>query len=245
MKKRIDFIVIGAQKAGTTALYHYLTKHPQIAMASQKELHYFCQNDGSVGSQTYDKYHEYFAMDNLKVEGEITPDYLGHIFCPKRIYEYNPDIKLILILRNPIDRAYSQWNMNKNEFNEKRSFANAVLLDAIKSFKSKISINIMTTFFRKGLYGLLLENYFRFFRKEQLLIIKYEDYISQQEEQLKLIFDFLGVDSNAYSYEFKEVFKSTYEKKMSYFLRVILRILYHGDISKVERMTAWDCSDWK
>lgn len=243
-KSRIDFIVIGTQKAGTTALYHYLTKHPQIAMSSKKELHYFCQDDGSVGAHTYEKYHEYFVMDNNKTEGEITPDYIGHIHCPKRIYEYNPNIKLILILRNPIDRAYSHWNMARNFFKEKHSFAFCVLLDAIKSLKSKLNTNITTTYFRKGLYSFQINNYYRYFKKEQLLILKYEDYTSDQEEQLKIIFEFLGIDSKSYKFEFQEVFRIDYKSNMHLFLRRILKFLYSREIDKIEQITSWKCNEW-
>ena len=101
--KKIDFIIIGTQKGGTSALDHYLRQHPEIGMGKKKEIHFF--DDEKIFSKTdinYNKYHDYFDFSiEKKVYGEATPIYIYWDQSCKRIWKYNKDIKLIAILRNP------------------------------------------------------------------------------------------------------------------------------------------------
>jgi hypothetical protein len=96
---RVNFVVAGAQKSGTTSLYHYLSQHPDIQMSKIKETHFFDDDDFFKSKPiNYSAYHQYFLpAQNKKLLGEATPIYMYWTECAKRMYEYNPDLKIILI----------------------------------------------------------------------------------------------------------------------------------------------------
>ncbi len=122
LKDRIDFLVAGNQKCGTNALHDLLTQHPALRMSADKEMHFF---DGPSFEETEECYGDYHrrgwgidehGMDDRLLYGESTPNYVVAKpsgvprFLP-RIFTYNPNIKLIVLFRDPVSRAYSQWNM--------------------------------------------------------------------------------------------------------------------------------------
>ncbi len=125
---KVGFLICGTQKGGTTALDAYLREHPEVCMANAKEVHFF--NDGprfSGGDPDYSPYHAYFSPEPAhKVIGEATPIYMYWETAPRRIWEYNPNMKLIVLLRNPIARAFSHWNMETRRSSETLSFIDAI-----------------------------------------------------------------------------------------------------------------------
>src|SRR5262245_47614243 len=108
--ERLDFIVPGVQKSGTTALHYFLNKHPQIALPDRQEMHFF--DDEQIFSQQvdYELLHRHFRLiGGSTLAGEVTPSYLYWKPAMDRIWKYNPQIKLIILLRNPVDRAFAHW----------------------------------------------------------------------------------------------------------------------------------------
>ena len=132
-RKLPDFIIIGAQKSGTTSLYDFLIKHPAIAPAAKKELHYF-----SVQYARGELWYRSNFPTNLSrsafykkttqrlLSGEASPLYLFYPMVPDRMKEILPDVKLIVILRNPVDRAYSHYHHSLRKNMEPMSFERAV-----------------------------------------------------------------------------------------------------------------------
>lgn len=115
---RPRFLIIGAQKAGTTALYEYLCMHPAIAGPSIKEVDYFnCEARYRKGTQFY---HQHFPSGGASNAGrctfDATPGYLACPQAPERIYRYDPSMRLIAVLRDPVERAYSAWQMYRSRF---------------------------------------------------------------------------------------------------------------------------------
>ena len=115
---KVNFVIAGAQKAGTSALYSYLQEHPQIQMEDQKEVHffdnekYFAQSQPSDYTVYHSAYRQAKKTDNQpQLYGDATPVYLYWSQAMHRIHAYNPEMKVIVLLRNPIERAYSHWNM--------------------------------------------------------------------------------------------------------------------------------------
>ena len=127
-KPYVDFIVAGAQKGGTTALDFYLRQHPNICMATGKEVHFFDTEKFFQGHKVdYDEYHSRFEPNASHVlVGEATPIYMYWHYAPRRIWEYNSKMKLIILLRNPIERAYSHWNMERSRNWEHLPFWDAI-----------------------------------------------------------------------------------------------------------------------
>jgi hypothetical protein len=134
-----DFIIIGAQRCGTTSLYNYLTQHPLILSALRKEVHYF-DNNFHKGVSWYQAffplislrngYAKILSIDNSHLTGEATPYYLFHPLTPKRIAGLLPQVKLIVILRNPVDRAYSHFLHATRMGFETLSFKEAIAREA-------------------------------------------------------------------------------------------------------------------
>src|ERR1043166_4837867 len=135
--ERIDFIVPGAQKAGTTALHYFLKGHPQIVLPDRQEMHFFDDEESfSKSPIDYDLLHRHFPsrVRSTSIVGEVTPSYLYWKPAMERIHAYHPRIKLAILLRNPIDRAFAHWNMQRFKGREPLD-----LLDALKDEPRRIS----------------------------------------------------------------------------------------------------------
>jgi hypothetical protein len=187
---KVDFIGIGAEKSGTSRIARIMEMHPDICMSKRKELHFFNEKDGhgmKIKNQNYallgfDWYHSNFKVCNEdSKKGEFSPTYYC---CPKaamRIKKYNPKAKLICCIRNPIDRAFSQYKYDARigVINRNISFE-----DAIK-YKSD--------YLEKGLYCKHLKVYYSLFPKNQIHIVLFEDICDDINTVSKKLFQFLGV----------------------------------------------------
>ena len=216
---KLDFLVVGAQKAGTSSLFSFLSLHPQCGFGSTKEIHYFDTN--------YEKgetwYHNHFDRKKTtdKKYFEVTPSYIYHPWVPERISAYNNKIKLIVVLRDPIERAYSAWNMWRIAHHEKKEFYlkhfsenprehrkpyldlfhkddfpsfNEIILDEIEALM-KTEKYSTPDFVQRGIYAQQLENFYKYFSRDQLLVINSQDLMSSKIQELKRIEQFLGISS--------------------------------------------------
>jgi len=170
----VDFIVIGAQKSGTSSLRYFLELHPDIRMSYTKEPHFF---DGYLYSSHPLSYYwyekDFYQGDRNKRFGEVTPilSYLPD--APKRIHAYNPDIKLIMLLRNPIDRAYSHWKMERERGNEDSDFLYCIKHEQERLASSRQQTKMYKSYVDRGYYSIQVKRLKELFRDEQLLFVKY------------------------------------------------------------------------
>ena len=243
--ERLDFILAGAQKSGTTALHYFLSKHPNITMGDQQEIHFF-DNDGNFLSEPdYKQLHKHYRrLTASTIAGDCTPSYLYHEPAAERICKYNPEIKLLILLRNPVDRAFAHWNMQRFRSREPLDF-----FDAVREEQSRISGAPPTearrfAYVDRGFYGRQLARFFKFFSREQVKAVKFEEFTGNQRETLTSIFMFLGCKPLR-SVRSKDRNIVPYERAMNWEERVFLYNLFAEDIAQVERMLGWDCSDWK
>ena len=175
-----SFVGIGAQRAGTSWLYNCLIEHPEIFMP-QKEVHYF---DKLYKTHDIDWYTNLFSDADIKqISGEITPDYLYHQDTIKEIHHNFPNTKLIIILRNPIERSYSAFNLFKSH----GRFKNMTFEEALKAEPFLLE---------QSLYCKQLENVYRYFNKEQVLIKFYEHISGAPLEFYQSVCDFLRIDKH-------------------------------------------------
>ena len=245
-RQKIDFIIGGTQKAGTTALDYYLRRHPQIGMAVKKELHFF-DNERVFSKRNirYSKYENKFDFrSKKKIYGEVTPIYIYWKSSCKRIWEYNPDIKLIFILRNPITRAFSHWNMQFDANIDQESFSDAIRNEPDRVKESLPLQHRFYSYIDRGLYSEQIKRYKSYFPNNQLKFIKYELFNSQQENTLSEIFSFLGVKTNEYLFERKTVHKRDKHSTLSSEDKEYLLSKFKDDIHKVEEILDWNCNDW-
>src|SRR5438477_12378888 len=110
--ERLDFILAGAQKSGTTALHYLLSRHPNISMGDQQEIHFFDNDAMFVAEPNYAELHKHYpSIGSSTIAGDCTPSYLYHEPAMQRIWNYNPKIKLLILLRNPVDREVALCNI--------------------------------------------------------------------------------------------------------------------------------------
>jgi len=243
--ERLDFIVAGAQKSGTTALHYFLSKHPEIALPDKQEMHFFDDEKIFSGPVDYDLLHRHFPMvAGSTIAGECTPNYIYWRPAIERIWNYNPKIKLLILLRNPVDRAFSHWNMQRSKGREPLDF-----LDAVNEEKRRIAQPLSLesrrfAYVTRGFYSEQLERVFTFFRREQTKTIKFEDFRDKNRETLDSIFHFLGVKALG-AVRSKDRNVVPYERAMTANERKRLFAIFADEIARLEQMLGWDCSDWK
>ena len=245
-KRKIDFLIIGTQKGGTKALDFYLRQHPEVGMAKKKEVHFF--DDEKIFKKRIRSYSDYSNAFNCstqkKMYGEATPIYLYWEPCCRRIWEYNNKIKLIAILRNPIDRAFSHWNMEYGRKADKNPFFDCLMNERERTRGALPGQHRVYSYIDRGYYSEQIRRYRRFFPDEQLLFIKYDDFKNKQEQKLNDVFEFLGVNSDKYIFKKEIVNKRIYHHEMTIEERNYLKGLFKNDIHEVERILNWDCQDW-
>ena len=243
--ERLDFIVPGAQKSGTTALHYFLKKHPQIALPDRQELHFFDDEEIFSRPIDYQTLHRRFSpIASSAIAGEVTPSYLYWKPAMERIHSYNPQIKLVILLRSPVDRAFAHWNMQRFKDREPLDF-----LDALKEEPRRIGqlLSIESRRFAyvdRGFYSAQLERVFKLFPREQVHVVKFEDFHDRKQESLDMIFDFLGVKGLRVTRD-PDRNVVPYERAMTPDERKYLFEVFATDIAKVKQMLGWDLSDWK
>jgi hypothetical protein len=206
--KTPNFLVIGAMKAGTTALYYYLRQHPQIYMSPVKETSFFATEGKRLdfcgpGDEWWlhnavTDLQAYFALfqgvTHERAIGEASPIYLYIPESSERIRHYLPETKLIAILRDPVERAYSNFLHLVRDGRE--PFTDFV--QALQAEESRIHRNWGWGwhYLRKGFYYAQVKRYYDLFDQNQIRIYLYEDFNTSPASTLQDIFDFLDVDRN-------------------------------------------------
>lgn len=268
MLRKVDFFCIGAQKAGTTLLYEHLKSIDDIYLPNLKELHFFDDDEKFIkGRNWYEK--SYFKNNiNYKISGEITPSYLFIESVPKRIFEmYGKDTKFIVILRNPVERAYSHYTMKYRTKEEELSFIEALIVENMRIRKNQRDKNRFS-YLNRGFYAEQLERYFEYFDRENFIFLTFEEYINNQDDSISQICRFLGVDKNTNinnkivhnsslslaervkfgfvnsNFNFYNILFSKGYPKMDQKIKKLLDKYYKGEILKLEILLDKDFSLW-
>ena len=197
---QVDFVIGGTQKGGTTALAQFVAAHPQVAFSSAKETHFFDDDarfaDGAGGLSPNDlaAYHRFFApKPGTRVIGEATPIYMYWDSCPERIHAYRPDMKWVVLLRDPAERAHSHWVMEAGRGDEMLPFGQALRAEEARLAKAG-GQHRHWSYLARGRYADQLERVFRLFGREQVLVLLTEELREQHAAALARVWDFLGVD---------------------------------------------------
>lgn len=241
----VNFLVVGAQKSATTAIGSCLRQHPEICMANRSEVHFF-DDEELFGSSSvdYGVYHSFFRPGAMhKAVGEVTPIYMYWFDSAKRIWSYNADMKIIFSLRNPIDRAYSHWNMERNRGKEVRSFREAIDGEEAACRVSLPLQNRVHSYVSRGYYSEQIRRLLTYFPPSQLMAIKFEEWIDSPVTCFRNICSFLDV-SPCDGIPRHEARAGEYSEPMASCDRQHLHSFYEFEIRQTERMLGWDCSDW-
>ena len=196
-----NFLCIGSPKSATTSLFEILKQHPEIGLSSFKEPHFFDTDaNWNNGKDWYEKSY-FYALDSKKSIGEFTPSYLASKICASRIKEtLVSDVKFIVLLRNPTDRAYSHYLHTKRDEYEKLSFLDSLDKEEgrlQRCIGNKDNISFSRYCYRhSGMYALHLKNYLNKFNEKQFCIILFDDFVNKREEVVDRVLTFLDVNLN-------------------------------------------------
>ncbi len=289
--KKPNLFLVGAPKAGTTSIYRFLQSHPDIFMSPIKEPHYFSKDIKSEKfSKDYSKrnyinldqyfsnnklpniqiaflenYHQYMELYRDKKDekyfGEGSTGYLFSRVAAKEIYNFNPDAKIIMILRNPVERTFSHWRMDSRAgYSRSDNFYKDIIFDY--SLEDNTWGGVSSTYIQLGLYSQQVKRYLEYFPKENVKIFFYDEFEKNPEDIKKELFNFLNVQdvdidfSKRYNTDFKarnflihflfkkyrsqtHFFKNIIPKKIKSFLKNIFfqqSISNHHPINKDVRM---------
>jgi len=190
-----NFFIVGAARAGTTSLYEYLKKNPEIYMSTIKEPNYFSPNLNPsllIMKPIRDK-EKYLALfKNVKNEtaiGEASPNYLWDPMAPQLISKVVPSAKIIMILRDPVERAFSHYLMHLSNGTETRSFR-SVIDDAIRPTTNDYIRRIVEA----GFYSKQIQQYKKYFTSNQMKIFIFEEFMQDIKKYVKDIMKFLNVN---------------------------------------------------
>ena len=193
-----NFLIIGAMKSGTTALYYYLEQHPQIYMSPVKEPNFFCFA-GQEGSESksvtrIEAYRQLFkGVSEERAIGEASHCYLYEPGAVARIQQYVPEAKLVAILRNPVERAYSHFlHMVRSGTEPLTDFAQALREEEVGAYQKRS----YQDYIGRGRYYEQLKRYFDAFNSEQIRVYLYEDLDKAPIDTLQDTFRFLGVEDS-------------------------------------------------
>ena len=198
-----NFMCIGAAKCGTTSLYDILKQHTDVFIPSFKEPHFFdISTVYENGISWYEK--TYFrGVKEEKCIGDFTPTYLFDKNAPERILaSLGGGLKFIIILRNPVDRAYSHYWHSKRDLHEHLSFEDA--LQKKVNEKNNYLTYLRNSYVEQGKYADMLQRYFALFSKDNFLILHFEeDFVAEREQTMVKIFKFLNLKEEAINFNIR------------------------------------------
>lgn len=203
------FLIVGAQKAGTTTLFHYLSQHPQVQAPVRKEIHYF---DGGLNPR-YDNYSKgpswyraHFPVEPSSTSGlhtfEASPSYLFNPLAPARIHRLIPSVKIVVLLRDPVERAISHYFHEVRKGRESLDIQSALqieesrLADAVAQRNFKATDYITKSYKNRGHYAEQLGRYLGLFTSSQILVLDSERLFSQPEAILRETVSFLELTAD-------------------------------------------------
>ena len=236
-------MIIGAQKAGTTALASFLSEHPDLRMSRPKEVHLFNSPEYSPQwsvDEINARYRPCFAADSeWCLWGEATPIYLYWPEIAPELRRYNPDLKLIAILRDPVDRAISHYMMERGRGKERLAMGLAFLLEQLRRRRGDPrdpgGTRTVYSYLDRGHYEKQLRNLRAHFPDQQILVLENSELSEHHTTTMARVLRFLAVSPDTIAAP-REVFSGDYEKSTGSRSRALLRRYFRRSNSKLEKL---------
>ena len=208
-----DFLIIGAARSGTTSVFKYLNEHPQTLLSQKKEPNYFSFNYGRFKHFLYKSYFplifKKFFLRILRhkkiISGEASTYYLFYPHTPERVFHKYPKIKIIILLRNPIDRAYSHYNQNVKLNRETKSFEHAIINEGMRLENELVNLKKdkyydsdslhFFSYLERGKYFHQINRWLKYFPENQIKILLSDDFFSCPQKTYSEILNFLDISN--------------------------------------------------
>jgi len=253
---RLGFFGVGVQKGGTTTLDRLLRHHPDLELPEgRKELHYFDDDAGFDGEEPRDRYrelHARFRFDRA-MAGEITPSYIYWRGALERIRAYNPDARIVVLLRNPVLRAWSHWGHLDRKARAKKDpeakvgpFGKRLRREAKRMAADPGYQDKGLSQIGRSLYAMQIERTLALFPRDQVLFLKSERFFADQRGVVDEVCRFLRVSPLSGAADMPEVRANAGSGRGMSARKWEAAFRHVGqDIDAVERLLGWDCSDWR
>lgn len=245
---RVRFLVAGVQKAGTSALFDYLRDVPSLQLPDIKEAHFFDDETIDWAAPDYRRYHDLFVADG-RMWGEATPIYTYWPNSFDRIRAYNPQMKIILIFRDPIERAWSHWKMEYAKHKETEPFA-----WCIRDGRARVAVgdpaapghHRIFSYVERGFYAHQIDRLWRLFAKEQTLLLDQHDLDVDPNAVIARACAFLGVPAPPplTARRVREALDIAYPSILTAEDRAFLSDIYRKDTASFAELTGWELSRW-
>ena len=238
----LDFIIAGTMKGGTTAAITNFNKHPYISMV-EKEIHYFDKKENyQKGVEWYKKHFNY----GKKMVGDKAPDVMYQTSCLELLQIVNPFIKIILFLRNPIDRAYSHWKMSRDLFRNTRSFEDCIEDEIENRWNENRTYNVAFWyhFVQRGLYYQQITEILKYFPKSNIHILITENVKKDMDKEYQSVFKFLDLPEHHDTFveEFSSKSKDIIDKTSVVYKK--LKKIYEPDVKLLEKFIGHKTGWW-
>lgn len=247
-----SFCVIGAQKCGTTSLYGALCQHPNMLSATKKEIHYY----DSVGSgKSLDWYKAHFPQRKSEsaITGEATPAYLFHPNAARMMAKHYPGMKILILLRNPVERAVSHYFHNRRLGLEILDFTEALRAegDLAENYHQVLSLNdkdiekvMLRSYFLRGLYCQQILQWVNFFPKENMFVATSEEFFSNPRGVVMQAAKHIDLDDCSFDLESKVLNPGVYNQQIEDSDLLLLKDKYAQENLHLEREFGVDISVW-
>jgi len=247
--RKVDFLIAGVQKGGTSALFEYLREMPGLQLPDVKEAHFFDEEESVDWSRPdYAPYHRLFRDDG-RLWGEATPIYSYWPNCLERIAAYNPAMKLILLFRDPVERAWSHWKMEYAKGKETEPFAWCIREGRTRLDPGDPSApghHRVFSYVERGFYGRQVAHLLTLFPRKQCLFLRSEDLRDAPDAALQQICSFLDqVPPGRIIPRFVHLARERdYGSQFTPDDARLLSQLYASDIGQFSDMTGIDATAW-
>lgn len=246
LEPRVDVVIGGVQKAGTTALDLALRGHPAMRMPSEKEPHWFDIDENFVPEpRDVGEYHALWG-DQLATGlcCDSTPSYVWWPGAAQRVHDYNPAMRWIVLLRDPAERAYSHWNMQRSRGNEPLSFAEALKAEPDRLETASPVTQRRHSYVSRGFYAQQLARLFARFPRDQVLVLRSDRLRNEFAAVVMEVLDFLGLEPSG-RIEARNAHEGAYDAPLSADDRAWLVERYDADLSELEKLLGWDLAAWR
>jgi hypothetical protein len=247
---KLEFVIGGAQKSGTCTLDRLFRMHPALQMSAKKEIHFFDDETRDWSSPDYAALDAFFPASDARLRGEATPITLYWRPARKRLLDCNPDVKLIFLLRNPVERAFSHWKMMYAIGNDTLPFAEAVR-DGRNRVRSEAEVDGLHrhySYVERGFYAEQLAGILELFPARNVHCEIFEEFFADREAGLQRLAAFLGItpfraglaDVHAYPAADIEYPSTLTSEDVTY-----LSGLYRDDIARLETFLGRPIPVWR
>jgi hypothetical protein len=242
---KVGFLIAGVQKGGTSSLFSYLRQHRQIGAADTKEVHFFDDEETfREGRPDYAVYHRRFVSKrSARIYGEATPIYLYWSQALARIREYNPDMKIVVLLRNPVQRAWSHWQMETRRKMETLPFSMAIRQESARTREALPWQHRVYSYLDRGFYAGQINRVRNLFSERQLMFIKSERFYTAPAQTVAEVVKFLDLPPAPIDTSYRRN-RDAGDWAMAEEDRQFLIDIFRSDVHQVESLLGWDCGDW-